>query len=96
MNYLCFRCGQPTSSPLFMKSHLKKKEPCDVNYLDIPREEILEKVVHKDKRVYKIYHNEHIPEFEKLKEKNFARIIRNLFEKSYSNEDIIEGIIIPY
>lgn len=33
-------------------------------------------------------------EFDKLKEKNFAKLIKNLFEKSYSNEDIIEGIII--
>jgi hypothetical protein len=33
-------------------------------------------------------------DFDKLEEKNFARIIENLFEKSYSGEDTIEGIVI--
>lgn len=41
-----------------------------------------------------ILKNYDIKNFDELKEKNFAKIIKELFTKTYSNEDIIEGIII--
>ena len=42
----------------------------------------------------KIILNYGLCEFDGLKERNFSKIIENLFEKTYSNENIIEGIII--
>jgi len=35
-----------------------------------------------------------LKEFDKLKEKRFAKLVENLFEKSYSGEDLLEGVII--
>lgn len=41
-----------------------------------------------------ILRNYDLGKFDDLEEKNFSKIIENLFEKTYSEEDIIEGIII--
>ena len=41
-----------------------------------------------------ILKNYDLKEYDKLEEKNFSKIIENLFEQSYSGEKLIEGIII--